>query len=70
VLYTIIVTIACYAAVLDSSSHLNSKPARRQWEAAFSDTYIRTVAETVDQNIHTAFHSIMKDNDQGMLMLF
>ena len=55
--------------MLGNNSRLNTKPARRQWEATFNDAYIRTVTETVDQNIHTAFQSIMNDNDQGILCI-
>ena len=51
--------------MLGNSSHLNNKPARRQWEATFNDAYIRSVTETVDQSIHTAFQSVVNDNDQG-----
>ena len=52
--------------MLGNNSRLDTKLARRQWEAAFNDAYIRTVTETVDQNIHTAFQAIMNDNDQGI----
>ena len=62
--------ISHYTAVLGNSSHLNNKPARRQWEATFSDAYIRSVTETVDQNIHTAFQSVVNDNDQGNILTF
>lgn len=55
--------------MLGNNSHLNTKSARRQWEAAFNNAYIRMVTETVDQNIHTAFQSIMNDNDQGIIIL-
>ena len=59
-----------YTAVLGNNSLLNNKQARRQWEATFNDTYIQSVTETVDQNIHTAFQSVVNDNDQGNILTF
>ena len=66
--FIIIVMISWYAAVLGNNSRLDTKLARKQWEAAFNDAYIRKVTETVDQNIHTAFQAIMNDNDQGIII--
>lgn len=54
--------------MLGNNSRLNTKSARKQWEAAFNDAYIRKVTETVDQNILTAFQAIMNDNDQGFII--
>ena len=68
IIIIIIVMIPWYAAVLGNNSRLDTKLARRQWETAFNDAYIRTVTETVDQNIHTAFQSIMNDSDQGIII--
>ena len=58
-----------FTAVLGNNSHLNDRPARRQWEVAFNDAYIRSVTETLDRNIHTAFQSVMNDNDQGNIIV-
>ena len=59
-----------FTAVLDKNSHLNERPARRQWEVAFNNAYVRSVTETFDRNVHSAFQSVMNDNDQGNKYLF
>ena len=38
---------------------------RRNWEAAFNETFVRPVTEALDQKIHAAFNSVLNDNEQG-----
>lgn len=55
----------------DSGNHstLDSKPARRQWETTFNQTYIQPVTEALDHNIHAAFRCIVNDSEEGICSL-
>ena len=54
-----------FTDVINNHAQLGTRPARRQWEDVFNQTYIRPITETLDHSIHAAFSSIMNDTEQG-----